>query len=142
MFRARLLLLFLTAVLTITGVLAATASAKISFEWFVNGSLLKEEETRAFAGASDGHIADFHTTPAGIGILMLASQGSLEGAVIIGGKPGTGEGTLVFEDVIVDKVGCTVESLPNPAVGTIRTKLLKGEIVEGENGEVLILFAP
>src|ERR1700735_2774393 len=61
MFKARLLFLSLVAALSIVGVSASTASAKISFEWFVSGSLLKEKETRAFTVNADGKVTDFHS---------------------------------------------------------------------------------
>jgi hypothetical protein len=141
MSKARLLLLSLVAVLSVAGVSASTASAKISFEWFVGGSLLKEKETRAFDTNNDGKTFDFHGTLAGISVLLLAKKIRAEGGIIIGGRPGTNEETLVFEEVTADKAGCTVESRGS-ATGTVRTSLLKTEIVEGENGEVLILFVP
>ena len=142
----QLLLGSLTALLAL-GLSTATASAKISYEWYVNGNLLKEKETRAFDGASDGHIFDFHAKLLGINVLMLSNSGSLKsGAVISGGKPGGGEGTIAITGVTVDPPlqKCVVETggIPTPTQGVVETKLLKGEIVEGENGEVLILFTP
>jgi hypothetical protein len=147
MFRAKLLFLSLAAVLAVVGVSASSASAKISFEWFVGGSLLKEKETRAFTVNSDGKISDFHSKLLGINVLLLSSEISVgSGAQIIGGKPGTNEETVIFKGVTVDPPlqKCVAETggIANPVAGTIETKLLKTEIVEGENGEVLILFTP
>ena len=45
MSKTRLMLLGLVSVLSILGLSAALASAKISFEWFVGGSLLKKRNT-------------------------------------------------------------------------------------------------
>ena len=147
MSRARLLLLSLAAVLAVAGVSASTASAKISFEWFVGGSLLKEKETREFDVNNDGKTFDFHSKLLGINVLLLSNSISVKkGAIIIGGKPGTNEETVVFSGVTVDPPlqKCVAETggIPNPTPGIIETKLLKTEIVEGQNGEVLILFTP
>jgi hypothetical protein len=147
MSRARLLLLSLAAVLAVAGVSASTASAKISFEWFVGGNLLKEKETREFDVNNDGKTFDFHSKLLGINILLLSNSISVKkGAIIIGGKPGTNEETVVFNGVTVDPPlsKCVAETggISNPTPGVIETKPLKTEIVEGENGEVLILFTP
>jgi hypothetical protein len=147
MHRTRLLLLVLTAALPIIAMSASTASAKISFEWFVGGSLLKEKETRAFTVNTDGKVSDFHSKLLGINILMLSSEVSVgSGAQIIGGKPGTNEETVIFKGVTVDPPlqKCVAETggITNPVAGTIELKPVKTEIVEGENGEVLVLFTP
>jgi hypothetical protein len=147
MFRAKLLFLSLAAVLAVVGVSASSASAKISFEWFVGGSLLKEKETRAFTVNSDGKISDFHSKLLGINVLLLSSEISVNsGAQIIGGRPGTNLETVKFTGVTVDPPlqKCVAETggITNPVAGTIETRPLKTEIVEGENGEVLILFTP
>jgi hypothetical protein len=144
MSRARLLLLCLVGALSVVAVSAASASAKISFEWFVNGTLLKGGEKEAFTSNNDGNIFDFHSRLAGSALLLLSTEVTTEGGTIFGGSPGTNEEVVVFKNVTADFpiAGCTVESLPNPVAGTVRTSLLKTEIVEGENGEVLILFTP
>jgi hypothetical protein len=138
------LTLSLVATMAIMALSAIPASAKISFEWFVGGSLLKAGEQRTFEVNSDAHNFDFHSTLAGAEILFLSNKIKVEKALILGGKPGTNQEVIVFENVTVDKPtsGCTIESLPNPQPGVLRTGLLKTEIVEGENGEVLILFSP
>jgi hypothetical protein len=147
MSKTRFRLLSCVTALSVLGLSAGTASAKISFEWFVGGSLLKEKETRAFDGSSDGHTFDFHTRLLGINVLMLASSASLRsGTVIAGGRPGGGEGTIAITGVTVDPPlqKCVAETggIANPTPGVVETVPLKGEIVEGENGEVLILFTP
>ena len=65
------------------------------------------------------------------------------GSKIIGGKPGTSEGTLVVKDVTVDKPEeCAVESERAPT-GTVKMNSGHTEIVESEEThEPLILFAP
>jgi hypothetical protein len=147
MSRARLLLLSLVAVLSVAGVSASTASAKISFEWFVGGTLLGAGQTREFHVNNDGKIFDFHSKLLGINVLLLSNSISVKkGATIIGGKPGTNEETVVFSNVTVDPPlqKCVAETggIANPTPGVIETKPLKTEIVESENGEVLILFTP
>jgi hypothetical protein len=48
-----------------------------------------------------------------------------------------------LENVVVDRpTGCEVESLPAPVLGTVRTRLLRSQIVEGRNGEVLVRYTP
>jgi len=147
MSKARPILLGLASVLAVLGLSAAPASAKISFEWFVGGSLLKEKETREFDLNNDGKTFDFHSSFIGINFLLLSNSISVKkGAVIIGGKPVTSEETIVFSGFTADPPlqKCAVETggIANPTPGVIETALLKTEIVEGENGEVLILFTP
>lgn len=140
---ARLLLLSLVAALSVIALSASSASAKISYEWSVGGSLLKAGEQRTFSFNSDSHTFAFHGTVAGLAVLLLSTKIGVEHGLILGGKPGTNEETLLLEGVTVDQPkGCSVESLPSPVTGTVKTKLLKSEIVEGKNGEVLILYTP
>jgi hypothetical protein len=141
--RARLLLLSLAVALSVVALSASSASAKISYEWFVGGSLLKAGEQRTFSLNNDNHTFDFHGTVAGLAILLLSTKVSVEHGLILGGRPGANEETVLLEGATVDQPkGCLVESLPSPVTGTIRTKPLKSEIVEGKNGEVLILYTP
>ena len=144
MCRVKLMLLSVVCVSAIVAGLAPTASAKISFEWLVGESSLATGEERTFDFTGDSKTFDLSETfPGGGKILLLSSKLSVEHGLIFGGRPGTDEETIVFENVTVDQPGgCVVESLPNPTVGTVRTRLLKSEIVEGNNGEALILFAP
>jgi hypothetical protein len=132
------------AALSVFAVSATAASARVSFEWFVNGTLLKGGEKEAFTSNNDGNRFDFHTKLAGATLLLLSTEVTTEGGTIFGGSPGTNEEVIVFKNFTSDfpLAGCTVESLPNPVAGTVRTSLIKTEIVEGENGEVLILFTP
>lgn len=143
MSRVRLLLLSLATALSVIALSASSASAKISYEWFVGGSLLKAGEQRTFSFNNDSHNFDFHGTVAGAAVLLLSTKISIEHGLILGGRPGTSEETVLLEGVTVDQPkGCSVESLPSPVAGTVKTKLLKSEIVEGKNGEVLILYFP
>jgi hypothetical protein len=144
MLKARYRLLGLAGVLSAFAVLAPPASAGIKFEWKVAKAALAAGESKEFTATTDGHVADFSATAAGASILMLATEiEALAGAKIIGGKPGTGEGTLIIKGVTVDKPAkCAVESEGFPA-GTVQTVLLKGEIVESDvTHEPLILFQP
>jgi hypothetical protein len=141
--RAKLLFLSMVAVLSAVTLSAPWASAHISFEWFVGGNLLAAGETRTFDLDTDGHTFDLHSSIAGSVILLLSNKINVEKGLILGGRPGTNEETLVFENVTSDSpANCTVESLPKPESGKLRTKVLKSEIVEGEGGEVLMVFAP
>jgi hypothetical protein len=144
MFKARFGLLGLVAALWVFAVVAQPASAAIKFEWKVGGAPLGAGETKEFTATVDGHTADFTATAAGANILMLSTEVGVEpGAKIIGGKPGTGEGTLVIKGITVDKPAkCAVES-EGSTVGTVKTVALKGEIVESDTThEPLILFEP
>jgi hypothetical protein len=144
MFRAKILLLSLVAALSVVALLASSASAKIAFEWKVGGKALAASESRTFTASAESTF-DLKGTAAGSAVLLLSNKFKVEpGARIIGGKPGTNEEQVVFENVTVAKpANCEVESLPNPTVGTVRTQPLKTEIVEGQTSkEPLILFSP
>jgi hypothetical protein len=143
MFRARLLLSSMAA-LSAVALLASSASAKIAFEWKVGGKALAAGEQRTFTVSAESTF-DIKASVAGTASLLLSPKFKFEpGARIIGGKPGTGEQTIVFENVTVDKpANCEIESLPNPVVGTARSVPLKTEIVEGQTShEPLILITP
>jgi len=145
MSRARLLFLSVVAALSIVALSAGSASAAISFEWFVGGTLLQANQTQAFTLNSDGHNFDLHgTLPAGAGqVLLLSSNISTSNGLLIGGRPGTSLESITFTGVTDDvNPNCLVESLPNPTVGTVTTQPLTNQIVQGLNGEVLILFTP
>jgi hypothetical protein len=146
MSKVRLLFLILGTALSIAGVSACSASAKISFEWFVGKSLLKEKETRALTVNADSHNFDFHMEIPGVTpILFLSNRLTADNAAIVGGRPGASEETLLFENVTVNTpTGCTVETggVEKPIAGTIAMHPLKTQIVEGQNSEVLILFTP
>jgi hypothetical protein len=138
MLRARIVLVSMVSTLSACAILASSASAKIGFEWFVNGSLLKAGESRTFSTSTNGKVFDLSGTVAGVAVLILSSQVSSDGGKISGGKPGTGEEALLFENVVVDRpAGCEV------AGGKIATTLQKIEIVEAESThEPLILIKP
>ncbi len=144
MIRTRLLLSSVIAALSAVAVLASSASAKISFEWRVNGKALAAGEQRTFTASAESTF-DLKFTVAGSKTLLLSNKFKVvPGAKIFGGKPGTNEETVEFTNVTVAQpANCEVESLPNPVVGTVVTKLLKTEIVEGQTSqEPLILFTP
>jgi|HubBroStandDraft_5_1064220.scaffolds.fasta_scaffold386851_1 hypothetical protein len=149
MSRAKSVLLSLVVVLVVGVVMVSSASGAISFVWKVGGAELKAGESKGYTINNDGKIFDLTWSIAGVAVLMLSNKIKVEpGAKIIGGKPGTNEETVVFENVTVDNpAGCTVESLPEPVVGIVRTRPLLTLIVEGQsggrgNGEPLILFEP
>ena len=144
MYGSKLWLLSTMAILATFAVLASSASAAIKFEWKVGGHILEAGETREGTVTTDGHTFDFHATVAGAEALLLSKELSAEpGSKIIGGKPGTGEGTLVIKGVTVDKPEkCAVESEGSPT-GTVKMDPGRTEIVESEEThEPLILFAP
>lgn len=150
MFRARGVLVSLSMVVAVGAMLASSASAAIDFEWKVGGSALAAGAQRTFEASRDG-IADLRGSVGGASVLFLSSKGKVKpGALIFGGKPGTGEEVLELESVVVDNpIGCVVETgeTASPVAGTIVTNLLKTEIVEGQsggrgNGEPLILVTP
>jgi hypothetical protein len=144
MFRAKLLLLSLVASLSAVALLASSAAAKIAFEWKVSGKALAAGEERTFT-SSAGTRFNLSGSVGGVNALILIGKLKVApGAKIFGGKPGTNEETVEFENVTADKPSnCEVESLPNPVSGKITTKLLKTEIVEGQTSrEPLIFFNP
>jgi hypothetical protein len=144
MFKARLVLLSLVAVLSFV-VMASSASAAIKFEWKVGGKTLeKTTESREFTVTSDGHSFDLHTTLAGSNILFLTSEVSVKaGAKIFGGKPGTGLETVIFKGVTINTPKCVVES-EGASPGTVETHPILIQIVSNDltPAEPLILFNP
>ncbi len=147
MIRTRLLLLSLVAALSAVALLASSAAAKISFEWKVNGKALAASEQRTFTASAESTL-DVKGTVAGAKTLLLSNTFKVvSGAKIFGGKPGTNEETVEFTNVTIDQpANCELESLFGggvTAVGTVKTQLLKTEIVEGQaSREPLILFTP
>jgi hypothetical protein len=155
MSRARLMLLSLIAVLSVTGILAQTASAKIQFAWLVllsstgTNDLLRSGQTREFNINTDGKVSILKGTVAGATTELSSTSAKVEkGAQIIGGIPGTNEETIVFTGVKVlkplfeGKEACSVNSAGEP-VGTVKTVPLVSEIVESQlDHEPLILFMP
>jgi hypothetical protein len=148
MHRARFLLLSLVTVMSVSAILASSASAAISFEWNVNGAKLEAGQSKEFTTSADGKLTLELPVSGGAPIQLLSSELSiLKGAKIIGGVPGTSASTAVFKGVTVDKpANCGVlQTATTP--GTIQTTLLKTEIVEGApggvgNGQVEMLFTP
>jgi hypothetical protein len=143
MSRVKLLLLSLLAALAVVALSAASASATVSFQWFVGGSLLAAGSTEGYTVNNDGKNFDFNTVFDGIKILLLSNLLLVDNGTLNGGSPGTGSEILLFDNVTAEApTGCTVESLPGPVSGRVATTALTSQIVAGQNGEVLILFAP
>jgi hypothetical protein len=144
MFRLRLVLLSLVAVLSVGAMLASLASAAIKFEWKVGGEVLGAGESREFTTTTDGKRLVIKGSLLGVAAELLSSEFSVEpGAKIVGGKPGTNEEITIFKGVTIDKpTNCGVESEGSP-LGTVRTNLLHIEIVESEGThEPVLLIAP
>jgi hypothetical protein len=140
--RAKLLITSMVTALA-AGAASASSASAISFEWHVNGSLLAAGLNRTFDIGTDGRNAIIKGSPSGVVSELLSSGVSVEdGAKIFGGSPGTGEETVVFSGVTVDKPKeCAVVG------GKVQTVPLTTEIVESSNGttgtgEVYILFTP
>jgi hypothetical protein len=142
--------LLLVGLLTM-GVAASAASAAIKYEWKVGEKPLKVGTAREIKmknkSTEDGGKGLFRILGGfdGIGFELTSSKVSFKPAtMLLGGKPGTIEGYLVFE-------GLTVASPKHCAVdgGKAETTLLRGEIVESAEssggtvkgtGKPLILF--
>jgi hypothetical protein len=144
MFRARLILLGLVVVLATVILSAAPASAAITFQWKIGGSILKTGESRTYNVNNDGKTFDLSGTIAGGASLLLTTEVSVEpSARGIGGQPGTGLAVVLFRGVTVDKpLKCAVGN-----GGVIKSVPLTTEIVESAaggkgTGEPLILFRP
>jgi hypothetical protein len=120
--------------------------SKAALIWKVGGTKLEGFQTRGVTAATDGKNVDFHSTIAGVGVLLLSKEVEFEkGATLDGGKPGSGEAKIVLLGVTVDSpAGCLVETdTAKPEAGVIRTNLLESEIVESqETGEPLIRINP
>jgi hypothetical protein len=144
-FRVRpLSLLSLVAALSSVAMLGSSALAANNFEWLVNGKLLAEGQSRAFTVSTDGQTVDLSGTVSGATVLLLSNEVSVEeGAQILGGRPGTAEGTALFRSVTVDRPSnCLVESLPNPVGDVISTRPSTSQVVQSHSGEPLLLLTP
>jgi hypothetical protein len=135
--KPRTLALLSTLAVLVAGVSASAASAAINFEWKVNGATLPAESSKQIVAKANA-ANSFHILVhyAGTALELTSSQVKFaSGATIVGGKPGTGKDSLVFESVKVAKpANCTVkESGPEGLAETLRTSL-KSEIVEGAKG--------
>jgi hypothetical protein len=127
------------AALSVVALSASAASAKSSFEWFTGGTLLAAGQQRTFE-LSGGPPRPIHVHVVVGPVLVLVLVGRVRSgprAAIFGGRPGTGEETIEFEEATVAQpAGCAISG------AKITTAPLENEIVEGQNGEVLILFGP
>jgi hypothetical protein len=141
MFRARLWLLSLVAVMSAFAVLSSSASA-ISFQFDVNGAKLEAGKSKEFTLSANTPY-DLSGIVAGVPALFLFHDLTAHpGALDIGGTPGTLQGTNLYDSVLIERPARCRPVRPNTA-----TRPLKGEIVEGAsagvgNGEVDILFTP
>jgi hypothetical protein len=148
MSRARLVLLSFVVVLSAAATMASSASAAISFQWFVSGHLLKAGETREFTTSADGKFSLEGKVAGSASVLLSNELSVLKGAQIVGGVPGTNKETVVFKGVTVDKPANCGVLQKGASPGVVQTVALKTEIVEGTNGEgvgnssVDILFTP
>jgi hypothetical protein len=109
-------------------------------------NLTQAGEKQSFDVNTDGHTFDFHAVIPGVtGLLWLSSKLTVDDGLIFGGRPGTNEETFLFENATVDEpAGCTIETggVEKPVAGTIAFHPVKTEIVEGQNGEVLMRLVP
>jgi hypothetical protein len=137
-------LLAALAVCAVTAISASAASAAIKYEWMVNKSPLAGGKTDAIsAKIPSGKKFVLKFTLSGASVEVDAGALKLSpGADIIGGKAGSGEGTITFEKLTVaHPEGCEVEG------GQDTTENLTYTVVEGASGGVgdgkaLILIAP
>jgi hypothetical protein len=136
-YRAKTVTLLSVLVMVVVGVTAAAANATISYEWKVKGAALKAGASKELKLQGKGL---FHLNLYFFGgwFETTSSQLKLVGNTnkeILGGKPGTFKGALVFEKVVVTRPKlegeevCGVESV-NREKGQIETNRLVGEIVE------------
>ncbi|HEV3320083.1 MAG TPA: hypothetical protein VG053_10235 [Solirubrobacteraceae bacterium] len=135
---AKVLGLCLAALFAMSGLVAAQASA-IEFAWHVNGSKLETGQEKTLTSKAKSAQV-LKTTVIGVKVEIKCTEVSTAGAKIIGGVPGTSTETVEYKSCTVAKPsGCTIKG------GTITTKPLKDEIVEGVGtsaGKALVLFAP
>jgi hypothetical protein len=119
-------------VLLAVGVSAAAASAAIQFEWKVNGSALKSGASKEFvAKEKSGATYTFGSTVFGSKIELKSNTlTAINGAAILGGKPGGIEGSLFLEHFTTFKPAhCVLNPVIDP-LGSILLGPLKGEAVE------------
>jgi hypothetical protein len=130
--KGRGLLVALVAVLVVSAAASASASA-FNLQWNVNGAKLEAGETREVTGKGSAYtfVLFGHKLTCG------ASEGA---ETIVGGKPGTGKATLVFQKCSTEEVGCEVKS-SGGTLGTIEFTGLPITLKEdsGPSGEKLIV---
>jgi hypothetical protein len=135
----------MTILLGLVG-LTASASAAITFQWKVGGAVLGAGASKSFTSTTDATTITLKGSLAGREVLLLSNKIAVDKAFIFGGTPGTGEETVLFEKVVVDKPEkCTAETagVSNPSPGIIETEPLLITIVQSRvTGEPLILFTP
>jgi hypothetical protein len=146
MSRARFVLLSLAAVMSTVAMLASSASA-ISFQWNVSGKKLEAGQSREFTISAERKFT--LNLRLGSPFVLLSSELSVpKGARVIGGLPGTGEETMVFKGVTIDRFASCGVLQTGAAPGVVQTAPLKTEVVEGTNeegsgnGSVDILITP
>lgn len=137
--QVRVLGIVAAALLALSGVAAAQASASIEFLWKVNGSKLETGQEKTLTSKAKGNQV-LKATVIGVKSEITCTEVSTSGAKIIGGMPGTSTETVEYKGCTVQKPsGCKVVG------GTIKTNPLIDEIVEGAGsgaGNVYILFKP
>lgn len=137
--RTKVLGLCLVALFAMSGFAAAQASA-IEFAWHVNGSKLEAgQEKELTTKAKTNQVLKGEVLFVKVEITCKEVKAAA-GAKIIGGVPGTSSETVEYS-------GCTVQSPSGCTIkgGTITTKPLKDEIVEGVGssaGKALLLLTP
>jgi hypothetical protein len=119
--KGRGLLVALVAVLAVSAVASASASA-FNLQWNVNGAKLEAGETREVTSKA----GEYKFLVFGHSITCGASE-VVE--TIIGGKPGTGKATLVFHKCSTEEVGCEVRSAGG-TFGTIEFTSLPTKLEE------------
>jgi hypothetical protein len=149
--KLRSIVLLCALVALAVGATASAASASVKFEWKAGGERVTSGESHEVKlknkSSEDGGTGLFRIDGAwdGSKIELTSSKVTFAPATkIIGGKPGTIEGRLVFENVSVAKPSkCAVDG------GRIESALLRAEIVESAEvvhfvmkgtGKPLLLF--
>ena len=137
--------------LLVAGVTASAASAAIQFEWKVNGSPLASGTSKPITTkVKSADPLYLQMSFGGATVEFSSSQVKFgSGANVIGGKPGTGEGSLILEGVkVVKPAGCGVKEVGiGEQAERITLPSLKREIVEsaeegGGSGKSEILLSP
>ena len=146
MFRKRLVVLGVSVVLSVAAVVASSASAAVTFQWKVGGSLLPSGSNRTLTASAESNF-DLAATAGGAAALLLSSKLKVApGAKVFGGQPGTSEEVIEFESVTVDRPAkCGISQ--SGVAGIIKFTSAKLEVVEGAsaekgNGESELLLAP
>jgi hypothetical protein len=128
-------LLSLSALIAVGGNLPSVASAAPELVWRVNHNLLKAGETRKAEGKNTTNTL-IKATIAGVNINSECTTEKLSGALIEGGTPGRGVGTLEYE-------GCTIQkpehcAVKNPVIAKTRSEFVQ----DPTETKIYTLFSP